>query len=254
MTRTPAGSETWIRRYHPAPQSPIRLVCFPHAGGSASFFHPVSARLSPAIDVCAVQYPGRQDRRTEANIDNIPDLAEAILQVVRQLADRPLAFFGHSMGATLAYEVALRLEKEGVAPLARLFASGRRAPSRYRPESVHRYDDQRILAELRMLGGSESHLLGDPEVLQMVLPAIRGDYRAIETYRHTPDQTLRCPVVVLVGDRDPRVSLDEAKAWAGHTTGPFDLRVFPGGHFYLSEHHQEVIRLVSDELSSVRQP
>src|SRR5262249_18445041 len=152
--------------------------------------------------------------------------------VVRELADRPLAFFGHSMGAVLAYEVGLRLRREGVT-LARLYASGRRAPSKYRPETVHEQGDERIIAELKHLSGTEAGLLDDPEALEMVMPAIRSDYRAIETYRPVPDQLLTCPVVAIIGDKDPRVDLDEARAWADHTTGPFDLRVFLGGHFYL---------------------
>ena len=164
----------WIRRYHQAPDSPVRLVCFPHAGGSASFFFPVAKALAPAIDVTAVQYPGRQDRRTEPNIDNIADLADAILPAVRPLTDRPLAFFGHSMGAILAYEVALRLEKDGAAPLTRLYASGRRAPSRYREETVHKRDDAGVIAELRGLSGTDADLLGDAETLEMILPAINA--------------------------------------------------------------------------------
>jgi pyochelin biosynthesis protein PchC len=252
MTSPSADPGAWIRRYHKAPDTAVRLVCFPHAGGSASFYFPVSAQLSPAIDVCALQYPGRQDRRAEPCIETIPELADAIFGVVRSLADRPLAFFGHSMGAVLAYEVALRLEKDGAAPLARLYVSGRRAPSRYRVENVHKRDDQGIIAELRRLSGTEADLLGDPETLEMILPAIKSDYCAIETYRHTPHQEVSCPIIVLVGDRDPRVTADEAKAWSEHTTGTFDLQVFPGGHFYLTEQAQEVVRVLSTDLATVR--
>ncbi|HET8659299.1 MAG TPA: alpha/beta fold hydrolase [Micromonosporaceae bacterium] len=252
MTRPSAGSDTWIRRYHPAPDSTVRLVCFPHAGGSATFYLPVSAKMPPAIEVCAVQYPGRQDRRAEPGIESIPALADAIFDTVRPLSDRPLAFFGHSMGAIVAYEVALRMERYGMAPLVRLFASGRRAPSRYRPETVHQQGDQGIIAELRELSGTNANMLGDPEMLEMILPAIRADYRAIETYRHVSDQPVSCPVTALVGDSDPRVTLDEAKAWEGHTTGPFDLRVFPGAHFYLIEQGQAVIQVLIEELATTR--
>jgi surfactin synthase thioesterase subunit len=245
-----AHRETWLRRFHPATGSAVRLVCFPHAGGSASFFHPVSARLSPAIEVLGVQYPGRQDRRAEPNIDAIPGLADAIHAVLRGFADRPLAFFGHSMGAVLAYEVGLRLRRDGVT-LARLYASGRRAPSRYRPETVHEQGDERLIAEVRQLSGMDAGLLDDPETLEMIMPALRSDYRAIETYRHTPGQLLTCPVVALVGDADPRVDLDEARAWADHTTGPFDLRIFPGDHFYLVGQSAQVIALIRDDLAAV---
>jgi len=251
MTLPSTDTEVWIRGYHQAPVGRLRLLCFPHAGGSASFFFPVSARLAPDIDVRAVQYPGRQDRRAEPNIDNVPDLADAIHDAMLPLADGPLAFFGHSMGAVLAYEVALRLEEAGVAPLTQLFVSGRRAPSRHRETSVHRRDDQGVVEELRRLSGTQSDLLSDPETLEMILPAVRNDYRAIETYRPSPGRSLRCPITVYVGDSDPQVTIDEAGAWAEHTSGRFELRIFPGGHFYLTESAQEVVQVLSGDLAGL---
>jgi surfactin synthase thioesterase subunit len=240
--------EKWVRRYHPAPECAARLVCLPHAGGSASFFHPVSRALAPAVEVLAIQYPGRQDRRHEATVGSIAELADRILDALRHLDDRPLALFGHSMGAILGYEVALRMRDAGLPTPTRLFASGRRAPSRYRDEGVHHLPDDRIVSELRTLSGTDSTMLADPEVLEMILPAIRSDYQAVETYRHDPDRKLDCPVTVLTGDSDPRVSLDEAGAWAEHTTGPTELKVFPGGHFFLVDRSADVLAVLRREL------
>ncbi len=123
--------------------------------------------------------------------------------------------------------------------------------SRLRPESVHTLDDEGIIAELKDLSGTGSELLSDPEALEMILPAIKNDYRAVETHRDVPGRSVRCPVIALIGDDDPRVNFEEAKAWADHTTGPFDLRVFPGGHFYLLDQAPEVIGLISRDLASV---
>ena len=134
------GSDLWLRRFHPAADAPVRLVCFPHAGGSASFYFPGSAALADGCDVSALQYPGRQDRRHEPNVDDIGVLADRIAPVLEPLFDRPVVFFGHSMGAVLAFEVARRLEARGHEP-ALLFASGRRAPSTVREENVHQRDD-----------------------------------------------------------------------------------------------------------------
>nr|AXL06038.1 thioesterase [uncultured bacterium] len=241
--------EKWVRRFHPAPDAGTRLVCLPHAGGSASFFFPVSSALAPAVEVLAVQYPGRQDRRREPPVDNVPDLADQIFAALRHLDDRPLALFGHSMGAILGYEVALRMKDAGLPPLVGLFASGRRAPSRYRNERVHELSDARIVSELRTLGGTDTAMLSDPEVLEMILPAVRGDYRAVETYRHDPDRRLDCPLTVLTGDSDPRVSMDEARAWEEHTTGPTDLQVYPGGHFFLVDQADHLIALLKRKLA-----
>ncbi|MGW0963917.1 thioesterase II family protein [Streptomyces gelaticus] len=238
-------SDQWIRRYHPAPGASHRLVCFPHAGGSASFYFPVSAALSPEVEVAAVMYPGRQDRRTEPGIDDIATMADRTAAALAPFADKPLTFFGHSMGAVIAFEVARRLEAEGRGP-RHVFASGRRAPSVFRPENVHERDDDGIVAEMKALSGTDSRVLGNEELLRMVLPAIRSDYRAIERYRVEPGAAISAPLTVLTGDADPRTTLDDARAWEPHTRGRFGLKVFPGGHFFLSEKAPDVLAVLKE--------
>ncbi|MEV5432946.1 alpha/beta fold hydrolase [Streptomyces sp. NPDC052701] len=249
MTESFASNGAWIRRFHPADQAPTRLVCFPHAGGSATFYFPVSRTLSPGVDVLSVQYPGRQDRRHEPCMKTVAELADAVVEELLPWADRPLNLFGHSMGASLAFEVALRLEQRGLA-VQGLFASGRRAPSRFRHETVHLADDDTLIMELGRLSGTESQVLGDPEMLRMILPAVRNDYRAAETYRFTGDTRLACPVTALVGDQDPQVTAAEAEAWAEHTTGAFRLRWFEGGHFFLNAHAAEVMSVITDHVGA----
>ncbi len=248
MTTSAEDNSLWIRRFHPRPDSEARLVCLPHAGGSASFFFPMSAAVSPSLDVLSVQYPGRQDRRAEPCVASIQELADRISVQLLPWTDRPLMIFGHSMGATIGFEVASRLEREHGVVLAGLFASGRRAPSRKRHETVHQRDDRGIIAELQQLSGTNSKIMGDEEMLRMVLPAIRADYRAAETYTYEPRPKLHCPIVGLVGDDDPKVTLEEARAWSEHTEGGFDLQVFPGGHFYLASHQSEIVNAVSDHM------
>ncbi|EST36340.1 thioesterase II family protein [Streptomyces roseochromogenus] len=247
MTTLAEHDRLWIRRYHPRPDAAARLVCLPHAGGSATFYHPVSASLPASVDVLAVQYPGRQDRRNEPCADSIQELADHVTSVLLPWTDRPLLFFGHSMGATLGFEVARRLERDHGVVLHALFASARRAPSCPRDESVHLRDDDGLIAEMRNLSGTDSAILDDEELIRMALPAIRADYRAAETYRYEPGPNLRCPIVGLVGDDDPKVTVDEARAWSRHTDASFDLHVFQGGHFYLTSHQREVLDLLAKE-------
>lgn len=243
MSAPASDDDLWCRRYRPSRTATTRLVCLPHAGGSASFFLPVAAALSPGVDVVAFQYPGRQDRRAERPIDDMAVLADRVHGILRRQPEMPVTIFGHSMGAILGFEVTRRLEADGHGPV-RLYASGRRGPSTYRDEAIHRRDDAGILAELRKMNGTASTLLGDDELMRAALPSLRADYKATELYTCPEGVTVDCPLSVLTGDRDPKTTVEEAKAWAGHTTGPFELHVFAGGHFFLTDHAEEIIKLL----------
>ena len=244
--------DLWFRRFRPAPDSEVQLICLPHAGGSASFFVPFTRLLAPSVEVVGVQYPGRQDRRAEPLIDDLHELADHVstllVSYLERSPGRPFALFGHSLGAALAFEVVRRLEQStGPKPVG-LIASGRRSPLVHIEETVHLQDDDGLLAEMRRLSGTEMELLDDAEFLQMILPVMRGDYRAIERYRYGGDGPVRTPISVLVGDADPRVSRSDAEAWQGLTGGGFDLRSFPGGHFYLNTQQPQVAQAVLESL------
>lgn len=249
MTTT-LDDAAWVRRFHPAPHPRARLVCFPHAGGSASYFFPVSRALAPSIEVICLQYPGRQDRRAEPCLDSVTALADGTVEALAEWTDLPLVLFGHSLGASVAFETARRLQAAGT-QVHGLFASGRRGPTAERDERVHERTDEGLLAELRRLSGTDGSLLGDPDMVAMILPALRADYRAAETYRHSPGETLRCPVTALVGDDDPKVTVEEARDWAAHTSGPFDLKVLPGGHFFLQDHQPLILDLITARVDAV---
>ncbi|MGH3914536.1 MAG: thioesterase II family protein [Pseudonocardiaceae bacterium] len=237
----------WLRCFNPMPSAPRRLICLPHAGASASYYFALAKALCRSVDVVVIQYPGRQDRYSEPCRESIAELAEEITTVVRPLADRPLAFFGHSMGAVLAFEVARPLEAEGIV-LTGLFASGRRAPSMHRDERIHLRDDEGLIAEVRTLSGTDAQLFEDEEIMRMVLPAIRSDYKAVETYRYQPGPDLSCPIFALIGTDDSKVTVDEARAWARHTRGEFRLSTFSGGHFYLNSCLPEVVEQLAEHL------
>lgn len=246
MTRFDQGA--WLRSFLPNPDSEIQVVCMPHAGGSASFYLPFVKELSSVADVLAVQYPGRQDRRHEPCIDNLVALADRIAEVLAPHLDRQTVLFGHSMGATLAFELARRI------PTAHLFASGRRAPSCWRDERVHQQDDKGLIAEMQALNGTSSALFQDEKILRMVLPAVRADYRAAETYRYAEGPEITTSISVFLGDSDPMVSLDEARAWQLHTAGTTELHVLPGGHFYLVDHWPRIADLVRNKLRDLASP
>jgi surfactin synthase thioesterase subunit len=245
-----AEENRWIRRFHPSPGAFARLICLPHAGGASSFFFPVSRSLAPVIDVLAVQYPGRQERRLEPAVEDLHGLADSVADAARSWCDRPVALFGHSMGATLAFEVANRLAATGTAPLC-LFVSGRRAPSRYRDSAIHLYDDARLVAEMKKLSGTEARVFEQAELLEMVLPAIRSDYKAIETYRYRGEKPIACPIFAFAGEQDEDNTLDEVRTWGEHTGAGFALDVFPGGHFFLNTHAPEIVDRVRGRMTEL---
>ncbi len=248
MTTSQPDPRLWLRRYVAAPEARTRLVCFPHAGGAASYFHPLATALAPEADVISLQYPGRQDRRLEPLLPDVATMADRITEVLATQEPLPTVLFGHSLGATLAFEVAWRQQQAGAGPAA-VVASGRRGPGTTRDEAVHRLDDEGLLAEITSMDASNAALLND-EIMRMSLPAIRSDFRAAELYTLPGEQVLTCPVTVLLGDADPKCTVDEARQWQEHTSGRFGLRVWPGGHFYLAQHAAEVTAHLRSELSS----
>lgn len=242
---------TWFRRFT-APGDGPRLVCFPHAGGSATAYLPLARTLPADLDVVSVQYPGRQDRYRETPFTSIGALVEAVAgHLAEELVkdpSRPYALFGHSMGSLVAFETARLLAARELPAAQRLFLSGRGAPGPRTSGHYQFFDDADVLAEVRRLGGTDQSMLDNAEVMEMVLPGLRADYRALGGYRWREGEPLAAPVTVLVGDSDPMVSVEEAVTWREHTRGDFALKVFSGGHFYLADHLGEIAATVSEGL------
>jgi pyochelin biosynthetic protein PchC len=227
----------------------VRLVCFPHAGGTAGFFRTWAPGLAPDVEVLGVQYPGREDRLRETIPDTMECLADLVAEALGPVLDPPVALFGPSMGAAAAYLVAHRLEALAQAGVTQLFVSGRPAPLLDRGGSAHLLGDDELWEELRRLGGTSEEVLDYPELRRLVLPTVRADYRLSETCR-PPAGTLGCPVTAFLGDRDPEVTLDEAMGWAETTRAGFELQVFPGDHFYLVGQQAEVLRVIGRTLNA----
>lgn len=232
--------EPWFRCRVPRPEARARIVCLPHAGGAASFF--ASWGDQTAAEVLAVQYPGREDRLADPVPGDVVSLARQIAAAVP--TDLPIVLFGHSLGAVIAYEVARALEfRHGVRP-AHLVVSGRRAPSDSPGGDRHRLPDDVLVDELVRLGGTDGRVLRVPEARSVFLPAIRADFRIAETYRHSPGLEPGCPLTAVMGTEDAEVNAEQARRWAGHTTGEFALHLLPGGHFYLIAERNAVLDII----------
>jgi surfactin synthase thioesterase subunit len=227
------------------------LYIFPHAGGSADFYVPFASAFPKDIRRIAVQYPGRRGTHDLASFASIHDLAESAQRMVSPSisAGGHVALFGHSMGALVAFEVARRLESDGISVRA-LFVSACAAPGRigyeYIPES-----DRGLLDAVAEMTGASSELLEDEEFAAKILPTLRG-LKAISAYECSPDATVSCPIYAYFGDDDEVATYDKVRAWSDRTMSEFAAREFSGHHFYLNDHLAEVAVDIQEKLRAVR--
>lgn len=229
-----SSPEAWLQRFSPRPQAEARLFCFHHAGGGAANFRPWALGLPASLDVVAVQLPGRGARFGEPPVASIPALVEAIVPALETQLDRPYAFFGHSMGATLAHAVCEALERRGAPLPFHLFVSSRRPPWVPDPRApLHVLDDDGFVAEMnRRYGGIPPEVLAEKELLALLLPCVRADIRALETWHPARPAPHAIPVTAMGGESDALVPREQLEAWREATTAAFRLRLYPGGHFY----------------------
>lgn len=234
----------WIRTLHTKQDSTARLVCFPHAGGAANAFTALSAAAGGDLDLVAVQYPGRQDRRGDPAAESVAALASGVAEALAGYRDKPLFLLGHSFGALVAFETTRLLERRGV--VARLFVSAARPPAQdWGERDVDAMDDDDVVVELRRLGGVPEPLLRDPETVREVLRVLRSDHRALRRYHCDGDTVVAAPITVLLAEDDPKNSAEQMHDWARHTTGGYTLETLAGGHFSLVERPREVVPLLT---------
>jgi medium-chain acyl-[acyl-carrier-protein] hydrolase len=215
----------------------MRLFCFPYAGGSGSIFRAWQDAFPATVDVCPVQLPGRGRRIREPLMKRVDAVVSALRQELRPYMDRPFAFFGHSMGATIAFELARSLRNDlGPQPL-RLFLAARRAPDVPAKEEERDYllPAPALVARLRELNGTPQAILDDPEALELLLPLVRADFEIVQTYEYRPQLPLRVAIDAFAGSEDSKTPPEEMEAWKAQTTGEFSLSIIPGGHFFLHD-------------------
>ena len=217
---------------------PTTLFIFPHAGGSPKYYVPFAKAFTGDLKRIAVQYPGKGGTHDLASFRSIPDLADRVCALLPEPEpDAKVAFFGHSMGALVAFEAARRYESDG-RPISALFVSASPAPgavgSEYIPES-----DRGLLEAVATMTGVNPEFLENEEFAARILPTLRG-FKAIMAYECPPEATVSCPIVGYVGTEDQIGTVERVQPWSERTTGEFTLQTFPGHHFYLDDHAPEL--------------
>jgi medium-chain acyl-[acyl-carrier-protein] hydrolase len=233
----------------PSPQARLRLFCFPYAGGGASVYYPWTRLLPPEVEVCAVQLPGREGRLIEPAIPDLMVLVDRIYEALLPYFDRPFAFYGHSNGGLMAFELARRLRREGRDGPVHLYVGGRPAPQLPPDEEpVHALPEAEFMETLRRFKGTPEEILQNEEIMQLISPTLRADFSLGETYAYREEPPLDVPISAYGGQTDEEVEEEEVAAWRSQTTGAFRLVMFPGDHFFLNGDRQSVLEELSREL------
>jgi medium-chain acyl-[acyl-carrier-protein] hydrolase len=246
---SPSRRDLWVQYPRPNPGAAMCLFCFPPAGSGAVMFRHWPDRLLPDLEVCSVQLPGRENRRKEQPFCRLSDLMPALTEAILPYLDKPFAFFGHSMGALIAFELARELRStHGISP-AHLFVSSHPAPDLPgSTRSMHKQSDRALLEEMARLGGTPQAILSNYELMQLLLPTLRADLELCETYEYTSAPPLDCPITAFGGSHDTKVTSADLRAWRSQTRGPFALVIYPGGHFFLLDSNVPLLGTICELL------
>jgi len=230
----------------------MRLFCFPYAGGSSIIYRSWGESLPPSFEVVAVQLPGRGNHANVTPFTEMPSLVRALAPALLPHLDKPFAFFGHSMGALIGFELARWLRREGRRGPLQLFSSGCRAPQVPRREAfMYDLPEAEFVERLTTLKGTPQEVLAHPELMQFVLPLLRADFSVAETYSFSGGPPLDCPVSAYGGLKDKDVLREDVEAWREQTTGAFNLRMFPGDHFFINTAQPLLLQVLSMELTQL---
>lgn len=221
------------------------IVFFPHAGGSPNQYRALASRLEIGRTCSCVLLPGRQSALASPPLDNLTEAAAAVAACIEVKRPPNLILWGHSLGAILAYEVSVLLEKRDIFP-SLLVVSAQNAPVRTYPRpAIHDADEAHFIQEMLKYGGTPSDFVGSKELLELLVPTLRADFKMVETYSFDGMSVISSPVLALVGTDDPFIAEDECGGWAERTNAAFKLERLPGKHFFLQENIEQIDKILT---------
>jgi surfactin synthase thioesterase subunit len=239
---------TWIACSHFNPKARLRLFCFPYAGGGASIFHAWVKMLPDEVEVCPIQLPGRENRLKESPLTQLSELLQDLQIALLPILDKPFAFFGHSLGAIISFELARQLRPQD--RLTHLFVSGCPAPHLPNLKSpLHKLSDAEFIEAVQQrYQNIPQVVLQEKEVMALFLNILRADLTLFETYSYVANEPLDCPISAFGGLQDKTTSRDQLAAWCEQTSNTFTQRMLPGDHFFLKSAQNPLLQLVSQYL------
>jgi medium-chain acyl-[acyl-carrier-protein] hydrolase len=229
--------------------SKINLFCISYAGSSALTYLKWKQYLEPEIELYPLELAGRGNRTRDGFYKDFNAALDDLYHLVKKrIDDTPYAFYGHSMGAILAYEMVCRLRREGHRELVHLFISGRKAPH-YPTTDNYTYNlpDNEFQKAIMNLGGTDRAVFSNPELLEIFLPVLRADYKILATYQYQElSIPLDCNITVFNGDDD--LTNDEIQQWKPYTKGKFGVYTFSGGHFFIHKKFRDIVAIINSQL------
>jgi medium-chain acyl-[acyl-carrier-protein] hydrolase len=234
---------TWFEALGPAHDESLQLFCFPYAGGSAHVYRTWQRHVPRQVGLSLVHLPGRAKRMSELPFKHLKPLVEELAEAIVSAHREAYAFWGHSMGALISFELARELRRRSHTLPRALFVSGRGAPQvPVADPLIFNLPEKEFIAELKRLNGTPGELLEDPETVKLFLPTTRADFQIVKTYLYQPEDPLACAIYAYGGLQDPDVSAESMSAWQKQTSLQFKARMFPGDHFFI---HSSTTSLLS---------
>jgi len=252
MAKLPSTGTKWLLTLSMVPSASVTLFCFPHSGASANTFFPWISKL-PNIQVFGIQYPGRNSRFNEKNLTTVAEYVEQLLQddiFVEQMKKRKFAFFGHSFGSIIAYELCRELRRRKMSLPIHFWASSRNAPHLPVKSKKSNLSEQEFLKLIELYGGTPKEVL--ESMKEVIIPILRADWGANENYIFLPENPLPIPITTILGDKDttPDITEENVIGWKVHTSYNWSLKKLSGDHFYLTKDpgQEQIIQLILSTL------
>lgn len=244
--------DPWFYVRKPQPNATVRLFCFTYAGGSATVFRDWSDYLPESIEVCSVQLPGRGARFKEPTVDCLETLLDKLAPAILPYLDKPFAFFGHSMGATIAYELTRKLKVMGKSQPVQLMVSGRKAPQLPATKKpIHHLPEAEFISEITKLNGTPEEAIQHPELMEIVSPILRADCKLVETWQYEEEGKLDVSITAFGGAQDSGVSREQLDGWRCQTSKQFAMHLFEGDHFYINHQRNALLRRIDNILTPI---